>query len=136
MKTQSAHLLLVDDETIVLRALKNSLELEGYKVSIAHTPMEALEQAKTTSFAAVLSDQRMPKMEGVEFLSLFKHVQPCCSRVLLTGALDSNVLIDVVNRAEIFRFLPKPWQREELLNIVSEAVVHHLKLKRLEELEI
>ena len=114
--------LIVDDDEDILLALNNTITAEGYRVVQTLSPLKALEYIKEDSFAVIISDQRMDEMTGLEFLALVKGQQPNASRVLITGALTLNTVIEAVNKGEIFRFLAKPWIREELLATVKNAV--------------
>ena len=86
---------------------------------------EALALMARRTFAVVISDYRMPQMLGTEFLAQAKKLQPHSSRILVTGILSADTVIDAINRGEIFRFLAKPWIRAELLATVDNAVQRH-----------
>ena len=81
----------------------------------------ALDAIAKEQFAVIISDQRMPEMSGLEFLAHSKSSQPNASRILITGVLTLNTVIDAVNKGEIFRFLAKPWIREELIATVRNG---------------
>jgi response regulator RpfG family c-di-GMP phosphodiesterase len=120
---ETAHpILLVDDEEIVLAALRDTLVYEGYQVVSTQSPLEACGILKQQQFAAVLTDQQMPRMSGLDFLGQVKQIQPDATRVLITAVLDLNTVIDAINKGEIYRFVVKPWLREELLVTVKNAV--------------
>jgi DNA-binding NtrC family response regulator len=125
-----ARLLVVDDEEIVLAALRELLRQQGYAVSTATDPVAALELLRQHSFAVVLTDQQMPRLTGLEFLAEVKKAQPDASRILITAVLNLNTVIDAINKAEIFRFVLKPWQRDELLQTIQNAVERHQALRR------
>lgn len=116
------HLLVVDDEEIVLVALRETLRREGYQVSTAPDGPRALELLKTTQFSVIITDQQMPHMTGLEFLAQVKQLQPSATRILVTAVLNLNTVIDAINKGEIYRFIVKPWLREELLVTVENAV--------------
>lgn len=128
-----AHLLLVDDEEIVLVALRQTLAQLGYQVSTASDAMQALGLLRQHAFAVVISDHQMPTLTGLEFLSQVRELQPDASRVLITAVLNLNTVIDAINKAEIFRFLIKPWERDELLGIVRAAVERHQRVSARKE---
>jgi response regulator RpfG family c-di-GMP phosphodiesterase len=94
----------------------------GYLVSTANDPLIALEMVHTQPFAAIISDQQMPSMLGLDFLSKVKGLQPDASRMLITAVLSLDTVIEAINRGEIYRFIIKPWLREELLVTVQNAV--------------
>ncbi len=123
-------LLIVDDEEIVLVALRETLRQQGYAVATAQNAVQGLEMLHQQQFAAVLTDQQMPMLTGLEFLAQARRIQPDASRILVTGVLNVGTVIDAINKAEIFRFLLKPWQREELLLTVQAAVARYEALCR------
>ncbi|MGQ5523027.1 response regulator [Chitinimonas sp. PSY-7] len=115
-------LLLVDDEPNILKSLRRTLnrledeqgQLIQLDIDSFDDPMEALKAAETKSYAAVISDYRMPQMNGVEFLLFFKTKQPDAVRIILSGFSDIEGMIAAINEAQIFRFLAKPWHEDEL----------------------
>lgn len=124
-KQQKATILVVDDDEAVLESLAEQLKCEGYGVVSSTTAERALEFLHTRSFAVVISDQKMPGMLGTQLLAEAKRLQPHCSRVLITGILSADTVINAINQGEIFRFLAKPWLRAELLATVDNAVARH-----------
>ena len=121
----SARLLVVDDEEIVLLSLSETLSREGYQVTTSRNPLEALDLLRQEFFSVVLSDQRMPQMAGLEFLDQVKQIQGDTTRMLMTGLVDLSTVIKAINTGEIYRFIVKPWIREELLMAVRNAVQRH-----------
>jgi response regulator RpfG family c-di-GMP phosphodiesterase len=86
------------------------------------SPIEALEKARHHPFDLVLSDYRMPVMDGVEFLRQFRSIQPDAARLILSGYADLNALVGAINEARIFRFLTKPWSDFELISAIAQAL--------------
>ena len=123
-------ILIVDDEEIVLIALRETLARAGYQVSTAGDPIPALELLAKHQFAVIISDQQMPSMTGLDFLTRAKQIQPDASRMLITAVLSLDTVIDSINRGEIYRFIIKPWLREELLVTVQNAVQRYELLCR------
>ena len=119
------HVLVVDDEEVVLVALRDTLTREGYHVTTAANGAEALALLKEEAFSVVITDQQMPMLTGLEFLSQVKQMQPDATRILITAVLNLSTVIDSINKGEIFRFIVKPWLREELLVTVKNAVQRH-----------
>ncbi|EDY80924.1 response regulator receiver domain protein [Verrucomicrobiia bacterium DG1235] len=132
---RSSHILVLDDDDIVLLAMKETLEREGYQISAFTSPNEAIVAVAENRYAAIISDHRMPEMTGLEFLDLCKQKQPNASRILITGVLTLNTVVEAVNRGEIFRFLAKPWIREELLATVENAVQRYALVETNEKLQ-
>lgn len=119
------HVLVVDDEEVVLVALRDTLAREGYHVTTAANGAEALACLKEGIFSVVITDQQMPMLTGLEFLGQVKQMQPDATRILITAVLNLSTVIDSINKGEIFRFIVKPWLREELLVTVKNAVQRH-----------
>ncbi len=123
--TPTASILIVDDEPIVLNALKETLEREQYHVVACSSPIKALAILEERYFAVIISDQRMPEMLGLEFLVESRRIRPHASRILITAVLSLPTIVDAINKGEIFRFVAKPWLREELLATVRNALHRH-----------
>ena len=115
-------ILVVDDEEIVLVALRETLKREGYDVVARSNAVEALQLLKDEIFSVIITDQQMPMLTGLEFLAQVKELQPEATRILITAVLNLTTVIDAINKGEIYRFIVKPWLREELLATVKNAV--------------
>jgi len=115
-------LLIVDDEEAVLIALREALAREGYDVITCSDPLQAVKLVETQSFSVIITDHQMPNLTGLELLSQVKEIQPDATRILVTAVLSLNTVIDAINKGEIYRFVIKPWLREELLATVRNAV--------------
>ncbi len=107
--------LVVDDEEIVLVALRETLRQLGLDVTATTDPVEALTVLRSQPFSLIVSDHQMPRLTGLELLLEARQIQPRASRILVTAVLNVGTVIEAINRAEICRFLLKPWQREELV---------------------
>ena len=114
-------ILIVDDEEIVLVALRETLRREGYEVVTALNAVQALEILQRAQFSVIITDQQMPALTGLEFLAQVKRMQPDTTRILITAVLSLGTVIDAINKGEIYRFVVKPWLREELLVTVKNA---------------
>jgi signal transduction histidine kinase len=117
-------LLVVDDEPEVLRSLHDLFRRE-YKVLTFERGADALEALETQDPPVIMSDQRMPEMSGVEFLRRAKTLRPDATRLLFTGYADIKAVIDAINEGNVFRYLTKPWDPDELAAVVRQAVEHH-----------
>jgi two-component system, NtrC family, sensor kinase len=122
-------ILFVDDEPDVLRALQRTLSQASWSVVTALGPDEGLRQLANRDFAVVVSDFRMPGMDGVMFLSQVRARWPDAERILLTAFADEGALERGINEAGISRFLRKPWKREVLVSIIDQAL-QHSRLRR------
>jgi response regulator RpfG family c-di-GMP phosphodiesterase len=118
-------LLVVDDEEIVLVALRETLLRAGYEVVASGTATEALEKLRQQPFAVIITDQQMPRVTGLEFLAQAKEIQPDATRILITAVFNLGTVVEAINKGEIFRFIVKPWLREEFLAAVESAVQRH-----------
>ena len=126
-----SRILIVDDDESILKALRRLLIMtpcvigeQRFKltVDIFSTPLDALEKAKHTAYDLVLSDYRMPVMNGVAFLKAFREIQPDAARLILSGYADLNGLISAINEAGISRFISKPWNDYELVSALGQAL--------------
>lgn len=115
-------LLCVDDEPLVLNALMR-LFRQHYEVGIATSGAQALQLMSTLPFDVVISDQRMPGMNGVELLGRIREQHPRTMRILLTGYADLQATLDAVNRGEVYRYVTKPWDNDQLRLVVQQAMV-------------
>lgn len=122
-------ILLVDDEPNILKALQRLLRPEGYKILLAESGADGLITMATEKVDLIISDMRMPEMDGAMFLSLVRKRWPDTMRLLLTGHADMTQTVSAINQGEIYRFIAKPWQDEEFLIIVRQAL-EQLNLKR------
>ena len=113
-------LLLVDDEERILRSLR-MLFLTGYNVRMTTDVHEAIRILREEQVHVIVSDQRMPVMQGSELLKIARETSPATMRILLTGYSDLDASIASVNEGEVFRYLLKPWNISEVKEIVAQA---------------
>ena len=118
------NILLVDDEADNLALLYRTLR-GSYNLEKTTSPLQALEMLKEKDFELVISDHKMPEMDGVEFLKRVQLMKPQVMRILLTAYSDANILIDAINYAKIYRYVKKPFNPEELQLIVSSALEYY-----------
>ncbi len=115
-------LLCVDDEANILSALRRLFRPAGYRVLIAGGGDEGLSVLAQETVDLVISDMRMPGMDGAAFLEKVRERWPGMVRILLTGYADVNSTIAAINRGEIYRYIAKPWEDAEVLQIVASAL--------------
>lgn len=115
-------ILFVDDEESILNSLVRIFRKEGYEIFTAASGKEALEILEDNDVSLVISDYRMPEMSGVDFLSQAKEVQPDAIRIMLTGYADLQASIDAINKGEVYRFIAKPWDCDELKMTVKQSL--------------
>jgi diguanylate cyclase (GGDEF)-like protein/PAS domain S-box-containing protein len=118
-------LLLVDDEPNVLAALCRLLRKEGYRILTADSGAEGLELLATQPVQVILSDHRMPRMTGTEFLRRVKSLHPDTVRLVLSGYADLESVTYAVNEGAIYKYLHKPWDDELLRAHIRDAFLYH-----------
>ena len=123
------HLLLVDDEVNLLAALKRvlnrGLQRHDLTIDTFSDPQAALIRAAGVPDDLVVSDYRMPTMDGVSFLKHFRQIQPDVPRIILSATTDFATLMAAVNEAGIHRYLVKPWDDDEIVAVVRDALSFH-----------
>jgi CheY-like chemotaxis protein len=111
----------VDDEASLIESMKRQLR-NDFDITAAHSGDEGLKTISANApFSVIVSDQRMPGMDGIEFLSLVKDLSPDSIRIMLTGYADQDTAIDAVNQGSIFRFLTKPCPPHVVLRTLRDA---------------
>jgi response regulator RpfG family c-di-GMP phosphodiesterase len=121
--------LFVDDEQPILHTLKRLFLDSGFHILTAESGEEGLEKLeKDPPVHIVVSDYRMPGMNGVEFLKIVSMQWPETIRIVLSGYADTANVVAAINDGQIFKFIPKPWNDEDFKNIVMEAAEkYHLQ---------
>jgi len=116
--------LFVDDEPNILRTLRRLCRREDFAVHTAGSGEEGLAFLREHAVPVVVSDQRMPGLSGVEFLARVKDLQADSIRVILSGYADARTIVEAINKGEIYRFLPKPWDDRELVTTLKQSLDH------------
>ena len=114
-------LLIVDPDSHVAAALARSLRHDGYDIVLARSPEEAFDMLALHKIGVIIADERLGTMNGVEFFGRVKDIYPDTARIMLSGFMVLEAVIDAVNRGEVFRFFPKPWDETALREGVAEA---------------
>jgi response regulator RpfG family c-di-GMP phosphodiesterase len=117
-----ATILFVDDEVNVLNALRRLFHSEPYVTYIATSGAEGLEILQQNAVDLIVSDMRMPEMNGAEFLAQVVMKWPDTIRILLTGYSDMQSTIDAINKGRIYNYCNKPWNNEEFKLLVRNAL--------------
>ena len=118
-------ILLLDDEVNVLHALQRTIKLmQGLdlRMELFTDPQQALQRSAEIGFDIVMSDFRMPAMNGVDFLKQVKVRQPDAVRLMLSASSDFETVVNAVNEAEVFRYISKPWLAAELEEVIRLAL--------------
>jgi len=113
-------ILLVDDEPEILFSLRGLLRRE-FDLHTAQSGAEALEILKKIPIHVIMTDQRMPEMTGVELLRRARGESPEAIRIVFTGYADIKSVVDAINHGQIYRYLTKPWDPDELSAMLHEA---------------
>jgi len=122
---KDSRILVVDDEEAILETMTYTFEDE-YQVLTATSAQQALNLLEQDGpVAVVISDQRMPEMTGVEFLSKVYETDPTTVRIILTGFADMNAIIQAINDGHVYAYITKPWEPADLKQVVRRAVDHH-----------
>jgi len=115
-------ILLVDDEVNVLNALQRALRPDGYRILTATSGTDALAILTHETVAAIISDQRMARLSGTEFLRQARLCQPDAVRIMLTAYADTEAIMDAINQSEVYRFITKPWDDGDLRLTLRRAL--------------
>jgi response regulator RpfG family c-di-GMP phosphodiesterase len=124
-----ATILCVDDEANILSSLRRVFRAKGYRMLTAGSGREGLEILESEPVDLVISDMRMPEMDGARFLEYVRDRWPDTIRLLLTGHADIQSILDAINRGEIYRYVTKPWDDSDITLVVR----HALERKALEQ---
>jgi DNA-binding NtrC family response regulator len=119
--SEKARILFVDDEERIVNLLK--IMFRGvYEVFTATSGSQALQIVAANQIHVIVSDQRMPEMLGIDLLSKVRELSPNTMRLLLTGYSDLAAIVGSVNDGEVFRFVSKPWDQEDIKKTIAEAI--------------
>ena len=128
-------MLILDDESHVLSALKRLFHSPKYEVFTAAAPSQAIEiLEKNPTIGIIICDQKLGDEKGTDFLSITKLKWPDISRILLTGYFNSQIAEDSLLKGEVYRFVSKPWNDDELIMTVETSWQRHELLKQNQEL--
>jgi response regulator RpfG family c-di-GMP phosphodiesterase len=120
--TEAAKILFVDDEKQMLTALNRVFRGKSYSVFTANSGAEALEFIKDQAVDIIVSDMRMPEMDGATFLAESVKILPNSRRVLLTGYADQESTVRAINEGQVHQYLMKPWDNTELKNTIDGEI--------------
>jgi len=115
-------ILLVDDEEAILNSLRRLFRQDGYEIDAMTQPMQALSLVTSNSYELVISDMRMPEMDGASFLQAVATYSPHTMRLLLTGYADQEATVRAINLGRIHGYLRKPWDNQQLREQVAKCL--------------
>lgn len=116
--------LLVDDEESILNSLRRLLRSQPYEILLADSGAKALEILKERPVDLVMTDARMPNMDGATLLAQIRKLYPSTLRILLTGYADVDMMTKAINEGGLYRYLSKPWNDDELVQALRQALAH------------
>lgn len=126
-------ILLVDDEKCILDSLYRGLKKEPYDILCAESGKEALDILEAQDVSLILSDVKMPGMDGIEFLRRASKKSPHSVKILLSGYSEVDLIVDAINTANLWRYVPKPWNNEDLIMAIKNGIEYfELKEERRE----
>jgi DNA-binding NtrC family response regulator len=126
-KARPITLLIVDDEPAILKALQRIVRNEGYRVLTALDGEEALRLVAAEAVDVVLSDMDMPGMNGLDLMIRLRRNHPAAVRLLLTGRGTLAAAVGAINDGEVYRFMTKPWDMDELREVLRQAAARAMK---------
>ncbi len=129
------HVLYIDDEDNNLKSFRATLR-KDFKIFTAIDAEEGLRIAQEEEIHVVIADQRMPGMTGTEFFEKMVKINPDPIRILLTGYSDISSVIDAINKGEVYRFIDKPWNIEQIKNSIKNAADIYFMRMELKEKNI
>lgn len=124
MTNDASVIVVLDDEVSILHSLTRAFREESYCLFTTTAPEEAIAVLQKGNIKVVVSDQKMPGMNGIEFLKRVKEINPDVLRILFTGYADIQIAEDAINEGAVYRFIHKPWKDEELKAVFREALQH------------
>lgn len=127
--------LLVDDEESILNSLRRLLRSQPYDVLLATSGAQALEILTQQPVDLVMSDARMPNMDGATLLAHVHELYPATTRIMLTGYADPAAIIKAINEGRINRYISKPWNDDEMLVTLRQALEHQHSERERQRLE-
>jgi response regulator RpfG family c-di-GMP phosphodiesterase len=128
-------ILCVDDEPNILASLQRLLRKHRFRVLCANSAAAGIAMLETETVDVVVSDMRMPQCNGTEFLERVRRQWPATMRLLLTGFADLGAIVGAINRGEIYRYITKPWNEEDFLLVVRDALGRRELVQEKERLE-
>jgi DNA-binding NtrC family response regulator len=122
-------LLIVDDEEVILKALKRVIRDDGYRVLTALEAEEALRLVSSEMVDVVLSDIDMPGMSGLDLMVRLRRNYPRIVRLMLTGRATVAMAVGAINEGEVYRFMTKPWDIDELREVLRQAAARAMEIR-------
>ncbi len=122
MPSHTKSIMIIDDDSLVANSLARMLRRKNYDVSVCPDPKSALVFCERMTFDLIITDQRMPVMNGTEFAALAKPSQPHARVILISGYSDSAKVIEAFNNKTIHQHVCKPWDNDELMRVIEDQL--------------
>jgi putative nucleotidyltransferase with HDIG domain len=122
-------ILFVDDEEYILDIASQIFAERGISILTAKNAVEALDILRNHEIAVLISDNHMPGMRGIDLLSRVKAISPDTVKILMTGFADLETALEAINKVEVFRFIVKPWENTQLVDLVEDAFERYRLIK-------
>ena len=122
-------ILFVDDEEYILDIASQIFAERGISILTAKNAAEALDALRNHEIAVLISDNHMPGMRGIDLLSRVKAISPDTVKILMTGFADLETALEAINKVEVFRFIVKPWENTQLVDLVEDAFERYRLIK-------
>ncbi|MDO9181538.1 MAG: response regulator [Bacteriovorax sp.] len=129
-------ILFVDDEAFILFSLRRFFKQHDIEVDVETDCIKAVELIRENKYKVIISDFRMPTMNGADFLEVVKEVSPDSVRLVLSAHVTQESLLEIINKSEAYRFVSKPWRDKELLAIIQDSIVKHDRDLKLTNIQI
>lgn len=121
-ESMSNRILFIDDEAYILFSLRRFFKQHNIEVDVETDCFKAVEMVRENKYKVIISDFRMPSMNGVELLDIVKEVSPESIRLMLSAQVSQEALFDIINKIEVYRFISKPWKDADLLNVIKDSI--------------
>ncbi len=115
-------ILVIDDDDFILSAFKRTLKKQPWQIDTYNTPAAALEASRNGHWELIITDYRMPKMDGIELLQNISPLQPQAIKIIMSANIDLEGLSEALNRASVHRFITKPWDDTILVTTIKESL--------------
>ena len=127
---------LVDDDKNTLSALGRLLRNKEWQLDFFYDVREALESLSIKDYDLIISDYRMPLLDGISYLEWARKKQPKAVRIVLTAYQEKDIILQAINKAEVFRFITKPWKNEDLITTINDAALSRLPFSEIADQSI
>lgn len=135
MDNPQNNILFVDDEPFVLFAIRRFLKQNNINVDVESDSIKAVELLREKKYQVIISDFKMPNLNGADFFEISRAISPDTIRILLSAHINQESLMEIVNKGEVFKLIEKPWNEKELVEIINESINKYKnKNKIIEEL--